>query len=507
MRGCVSLFFLLLSFCCCDNSTIYVQTANGTSIMISSVTEAVSITTLIQSHGVGKESLHIVFSQSQSIGYPNNNLISELGPVPCIIISAVNSISNLDLANAQFEADFYLQLYWPDSSLCSNLTMQNCVFDSNNNWNPSIELINLVGDAVQYVSSPYSIVLPPTSILNQVLNASGLPVNFSGWGNTWVLYEQRFYGTFSQDYNLVDFPYDQQNLAIKIESAQFDESQLKFYFTEQQASLLLPGGFSVTEWDLRIPNAASLVLTHSYSLFGNYSRAVLAIQIQRQTYYYVQKYVVIIIFMVLLDLLCFALNVDCSDRMMGTVTIFLAFVLFLFSNSQSLPKISYLTRLDQFLGISMIFVFATLCAHAVLYLLYEISLWGEQVSDEIKEAANKLHVNIVGSEEVNTIAEVTPRNHVVPSSLSAFATGSSIKIVPITSTGTRVGRSEFLDNRLISMGLATIPPLSNSLWEKFNSLNLYRKLDILIVVAAAVTYILFLFAILIQPTATPSTEY
>ena len=241
----------------------------------------------------------------------------------------------------------------------------------------------------------------------------------------------------------------------------------------------MPPSLTITEWELRSPNSETPILTHEYTLFGNFSRAVFAVRAQRQVYYYIDKYVLCIIFMVLMDLMIFALVTDNSDRMGGTITIFLAFIMFLFAASQSLPHIAYLTRLDKFLGTSLIFVFSSLCAHAFIYVMHEISEWGTELANEIKMSSSK------SAEE----DEEAPSN-------------ASNKIVPIGFNAPQV-----MQERLSKFGLVKEVLKSRNLMDMFYSLNYFRKLDIVFTIISFVIYFMTLAAILLVPATEASSNY
>lgn len=84
--------------------------------------------------------------------------------------------------------------------------------------------------------------------------------------------------------NLVDFPTDLQNLAIKVESTSYDATKVAFYFVSNQAALFVSDEIEVAEFLVRSPKAEVGIFVHSYSLLGNYSRAVFAILLERNVF-------------------------------------------------------------------------------------------------------------------------------------------------------------------------------------------------------------------------------
>lgn len=67
----------------------------------------------------------------------------------------------------------------------------------------------------------------------------------------------------------------------------------------------------------------------------------------------------------------FSLAVNEPDRQMGTISIFLAMVAYLFVTSSDLPKVATSTRIDKFMTWNFVFIFACMAIHAALYTIRE----------------------------------------------------------------------------------------------------------------------------------------
>ena len=250
-------------------------------------------------------------------------------------------------------------------------------------WNPQVEFPNLRGSVTTTISNPYSIVSAPTSYLNDLNDGASI---LSKWGNTWVVSDQRYSGTFSTTLYLQNFPYDKQDVQIFIESALYDEATVKLMFPNSLEPKLLPSGFNIPEWNIRSDATSLNVTSNYYAIFqASFSRASVYIHLSRQPDYYINKIVVGVIFLILMNMCIFGLEVDESDRMMGTISIFLALVAYLFVLSGDVPKVAYSTRIDSFMNVSFYFVFFSMAAHCTFYILNEI--YGD--SDEEKEFKEK----------------------------------------------------------------------------------------------------------------------
>jgi len=204
---------------------------------------------------------------------------------------------------------------------------------------------------------------PPRNILNE------------GWGNCWVLFDQRFTGAFTNPLDLEDFPYDKQTVSINIESQAYTSDKLTFFYDRGLPSKAVPSDMKILEWDIYpSPDKAVKIVQddHYYPLFDlNYSRFRLSLRVQRQPGYYINKVVVGVMLLGTMNCLIYSLAVSEADRQMGTISIFLAMVAYLFVTSSDLPKVAVATRIDKFMTLNFVAVFFTMIVHAALYLLRE----------------------------------------------------------------------------------------------------------------------------------------
>ncbi len=70
-----------------------------------------------------------------------------------------------------------------------------CGFDDGSRT-PMFDFTNVNGGTYAYVANPYSVVPPPEDKLNNKVNKLNPPRDLlkEGWGNCWVLFDQRFTG-------------------------------------------------------------------------------------------------------------------------------------------------------------------------------------------------------------------------------------------------------------------------------------------------------------------------
>jgi len=139
-----------------------------------------------------------------------------------------------------------------------------------------------------------------------------------------------------------------------------------FVAVKNLASTMIPSTLSVIEWD-RTSSSCNSTSAYYANFQQTYSRLLVSIGIQRQSSYYIWKIVLGSVLLVIMAIAVFTLQVHQPDRILGTLTIFLALISFLFVAGTSIPKVAYQTRLDLFMDFSFIVVFLLVIAHVVVY--------------------------------------------------------------------------------------------------------------------------------------------
>jgi len=281
-------------------------------------------------------------------------------PTKVYVQMLVNSIEKIDGVEQQFEADFYLSLFWYDPNINGSATS----FDTNNWWTPDLDFQDTNGAPEKLLqTTEYSI----NRAITDTIPDADHPTD--PWGE----YDQRYTGAFKTPLDLHNFPFDNQALRIVFESANWDNKTLHWLPVVPQAqfeSLLTPQGFQVTSWE---PLHNSLIMKDQFYPTYNayYSRFEVDVLMARQPSYYMYKVVSGSVLLVYMCIAIFALEVEEADRMMGTLTVFLALISFVFVASQDLPKVPYLTRIDKFSFLSFLLVAVMMFIHSGQYLFRE----------------------------------------------------------------------------------------------------------------------------------------
>jgi len=125
--------------------------------------------------------------------------------------------------------------------------------------------------------------------------------------------------------------------------------------------------FSIPEWTITGQNYSAANVF--YQIFASsYAQFNVTLHVDRLPQYYLWKIVLGAILLVFICIVIFCLEVDKTDRMMGTIISFLGIITFEFIVAQSLPQVSYQTRIDIFLSWSFFLPFLCFLAHAIMYL-------------------------------------------------------------------------------------------------------------------------------------------
>lgn len=184
--------------------------------------------------------------------------------------------------------------------------------------------------------------------------------------------EERFQATVSQDFdNLNDFPFDEHELSFTIESAARDNSEVRIIedFSEFEDS---PEGeqdassfrWESPEWDIEdfeeglVINPSEFGEEYEFDL----PTTTFQVQITRKAFFYVANIILPLILIVSISWVVFWGNrgrMTLAERLGISITCLLTVVAFDFLTGDSLPRLSYTTRLDAFYNVSYVFVALT----------------------------------------------------------------------------------------------------------------------------------------------------
>jgi len=167
----------------------------------------------------------------------------------------------------------------------------------------------------------------------------------------WVTASLLVTGTFLQPQSLRDFPFDTQDMVLSIESNNA-EADMVFASTPWTADDFVPPseveGF-VTKGSFARVDAAS------YPSIGfTSSRLQLGLTIERKPTFYLFRFIFPLTLVMIMVFVTPSFGMGRTDRFSPAFTGFTATVTFLFVASNSVPQLSYLTRLDMFFALNFI---------------------------------------------------------------------------------------------------------------------------------------------------------
>jgi len=244
-------------------------------------------------------------------------------------------VSKINGADQSFTADVFMMLQWQDERLASNTTgVRRLPLDSV--WNPRIQIINQ----------------------RRVWTTFDEVVDVTPDGT--VTYRQRYNGQFASPLDLHDFPLDRHTFKIQVVIPGYGPEEIRFvpntdgFGNGRSPEMTIPD-WSVGDFELRVAPLA--VVPGGREIAGLEG----VFEARRHLGFYIGKAFVSVAIIVFMSWVVFWLDpVHLGPRLSVSVTSMLTLVAYRFLLGQSLPPVSYLTRLDYFLLGATILVFVSL---------------------------------------------------------------------------------------------------------------------------------------------------
>jgi hypothetical protein len=180
-------------------------------------------------------------------------------------------------------------------------------------------------------------------------------------GDDWAVFHISFRGDTTQKFDLRSFPFDKQNVDVNFE---FYTEEKGFNLAGIEVDLHEDYGSFVAEWS---PERSSL--RSRFNEAGTYPVIETSWKIERQSTFYVLKFLVPALLIYLISCLAYALSHSDRAIRMSSVILFSTFSLFLASSS-AVAKVGYLTLFDLVLVVQMILV---------LTQLFLVFAWAEEI--------------------------------------------------------------------------------------------------------------------------------
>jgi len=258
-------------------------------------------------------------------------------PTEVKIFIYVIDVDGVDSANQKFTASLYYQAVWNSPTL--------------RHQGPG-----------PLIKGTIDVWTPRLTIVNQQEAWASFPnfVEISPGGD--VVLRQKIWGSFSQPMDLRDFPIDRQRLTVHIAAAGLKESQVAMVplIMEDGKASGIAKQFSIPDFDV----VSWKVERRPYVVFEGFEGTagfVIEIDVQRQMNYYFWKLILPLCLIVMMSWIPRWVDPSQIGTNIGVATTsFLTLVAYLFAVAHLLPRISYFTRLDQFILLSTLMVFVSL---------------------------------------------------------------------------------------------------------------------------------------------------
>jgi hypothetical protein len=253
------------------------------------------------------------------------------------VLLYVIDVDGVDSANQNFSASIYYEARW-NSPVLRYKGPGPLIRRTTEIWTPRLTIVNL----------------------QQSWSAFPASVEISPDGD--VVLRQRIWGWFSQPLDLRDFPLDRQTLTIQIVAVGLLESQVAMapLAREHGRSSGIAKQFSMPDFDVLSWNAEP----RPYVVFEEEEGTagfVMEVDVERQVNYYVWKIIFPLCLIVIMSWIPRWINPKQIGANVGIATTsFLTLVAYLFAVAHLLPRISYFTRMDQFILLSTLMVFISL---------------------------------------------------------------------------------------------------------------------------------------------------
>jgi hypothetical protein len=256
---------------------------------------------------------------------------------------ALIDVSDIRDREQEFDVELYLYTTWQDPNLADAGAKPGREIPMAEHWQPNLEFMQMRENKIE---SDNMLTVAP----------DGTAVNV-----------QHVWATLSTPFDLRKFPFDRHVLPIAVESFSFDHHKLKFV---SDAEGLTTNNLRVTDgW--KVKEIRSRVDEHHYPEENTkYSRFIGEVVVHRDSGYYLWKIVLPLVLIIAMSWAVFWMDPEELEARMGlAVTSMLAVVAFNFAIADTLPKISYVTRMDVFIVLGYVFIFGAFIENLITHIL------------------------------------------------------------------------------------------------------------------------------------------
>jgi hypothetical protein len=294
--------------------------------------------------GVTKGDIHALDNKNLLLMPPTNNGEK----IPVYLAFRVLNLEHVEESEQHFTIVGYLSAEWKDPRLA--FTAQNSqekyqIYQADQIWMPHFDFANGI---VPHLSSD---------------------VTLHVYADGTVKYYERSSADLANVYNLHTFPFDTQDLKIRVQPSISDEDIVEFLPKAENALNSEAGAYSaLAQWEVLSESSQSIEIRGVNG--GTISSVVFDIEIKRDPTFYIWKVFLPLLLMVILSWTVLWIDPsELSSQTQISVTTILTVIAFSFAITTSLPKIPYLTFIDVFFLTCYFFVFITAIEITCMHLL------------------------------------------------------------------------------------------------------------------------------------------
>lgn len=260
-------------------------------------------------------------------------------PTEVAVRMLILDLDGIDSSQQIFTANVAMMASWHDPRLQGTVA-EPTVMPLAAVWHPSLQAINQ--QRIWRTMAPVVVVYPDGKVVQR----------------------QRVWGDFSQPLDLRDFPMDVQSFYIRVGAAGYGPDKVRFVPDKSPSGIA--DELSLADWEV----LGHRLVFEPYSPFGGLdpiASVAFGFDAQRLRGYYVLKILLPLLLIVGMSYLVYWIPIgQTSTRISVSVTAMLTLIAYRFMIGGLLPKVSYMTRLDNFIMLSTVLVFITLLVAATV---------------------------------------------------------------------------------------------------------------------------------------------
>lgn len=246
-------------------------------------------------------------------------------------------LGEVDTVNEKFMADVFVQAHWKEPALdkATGPADGSDLPNWSSYWNPKLFVENGLGDLKETIW--YS-------------------VSYNDLGKATIFQRRRIKGTFFEKMELMEYPFDTQDLTVMLSSERGDHEVELMSDPIEVSSINVTSFVDEQEWELhKHVHTWTRVMS---SIFTNMKKRNPAIatscRVSRRSRFFMWNIVIIMIFISSLTFTSWTVDQHkVQRRLQLSFILLLSNITFKFTVSKTLPKVSYLTILDKYIIYSM----------------------------------------------------------------------------------------------------------------------------------------------------------